>query len=75
MQIKITALAVCLAGALSAGTPGSLDPTFGQDGVVADIDGPFEAAVAMLVQPDGKIVYGSVLPSGIGDAGADTRPA
>jgi uncharacterized delta-60 repeat protein len=40
----------------SAGAPGTLDPTFGTGGRVMSEFGALEAATALIVQPDGKLV-------------------
>src|SRR5436190_3170372 len=65
----IVAVLVCafaLPAAASA-TPGDLDPTFGTGGVVTtDFGGRGDAALAVAVQPDGKLVaVGNSSASGV----------
>ena len=49
---------------------GSLDGTFGASGKVVTSFGPFDAAFALALQPDGKLVAAGSVNGGLGDLDA-----
>jgi len=69
--LALAALTIVLAPTLASAqtTPATLDPSFGTGGrVITNIEGNFDMARGVVVQPDGKILAAGVA---IGDRGSD----